>query len=90
MLICEDMMRKYKVGRWTDKIEIVEITKETDQSVWIGTRRHSKVTEYGTYFDDFESAKQKLIDRFERQIKNAREMIHKAESALGTLRKMQE
>lgn len=83
-------MRKYKVSRWLNRIETVEIEKETGRSVWVRGRKELKACNTHKYFDTFEEAKRYLIVRFETNIINAREVIRKTESSLETLRKMQE
>ena len=61
-------MDKYIAGSYPD-IKRIEITRESDSSIWIEThgkeRRRAKVTEYSTVLDTFDQAKSWLIDREE-------------------------
>lgn len=83
-------MKKYKTTKWSDVVTVVEVEKETDQSVWCRGCREAKSSLYHQYFDTFEEARKHLIERLEGQIKHARSAIHKAESALGAIRKINE
>ncbi|UIY58156.1 hypothetical protein [Burkholderia cepacia] len=83
-------MKKYLTRNWADKIQIIEVERETDESVWIKGRRNAKKSNIGIYHDTFGDAKQALVERHEKDIKVARDKIHRAESALGTIRKMTE
>jgi hypothetical protein len=83
-------MKKYVTKSYSDKIEVVEVERETESCVWIHGRRSMKSTEFDCFHDSFDAAKQTLIDRHEVDIRVARDRIHRAESALGTLRKMTE
>lgn len=81
-------MKKYLTKTYYEHIQIVEVERESEQSVWIKGTRNAKVTEYARYHDTFEEAKRHLIERHEKAIEYARDKIHRAESALGSIRKM--
>ena len=83
-------MKKYRTVTYSNKIEVCEVERETDKSVWIKGRRNDKITEFNRFHDSFEEAKQHLIDRHEKNIKRHRDEIHRSESELGTIRKMVE
>ena len=83
-------MKKYLTKKYYDEIEILEVERETAESVWIKGSRSAKSTTYSIYHDTFDSAKQFLIELHERDIKAAREKIQRAESALGLIRKLTE
>ena len=83
-------MNKYIVGSYPD-IKRIEITRESDSSIWIEThgkeRRSAKVTEYSVALDTFDQAKSWLIDRekgciaeYERRIAQSRAKISKYSS----------
>lgn len=68
------MMYKYRRG-YADKIERVEITRETDKSVWLkvprGERKAKKLSRYEVYYDTFEEAKECLIASIKNKIRQA-------------------
>jgi adenylate kinase family enzyme len=59
-------MIKYKA--WLDYITKIEIEKETEHFVYIGNRRDAKRSEFQSYYDRFEEAKQNLIDKYKRKL----------------------
>lgn len=67
---------KYKYRRGLgDKIERVEITRETDKSVWLkvpsGERKAKKLSRYEVYHDTFQAAKESLIKSIKNKISQA-------------------
>jgi hypothetical protein len=83
-------MKKYRTKSYSDMIESIEVERETKDSVWVNGRRNAKITSYDRYHESFEMARQWLIERHEGDISAARAKIHRAESALGSIRKMVE
>lgn len=67
-------MIKYKT-RW-EEIKKIEISRESDSSVWdMQNRRHNKNGEWENYFDTFEEAKNYLIEEKNKEIKKAQEQL---------------
>lgn len=61
---------KIKFKTYSEKIEKIEISKESETSVWdMKNRRHNKQSSYENYFDSFQDAKNYLIKKQEDQIK---------------------
>jgi hypothetical protein len=83
-------MKKYVTKDYSNKIIAIDVERETDESVWINGRRNAKITSWARYHNTFDDAKTYLIEKKERVITRAKEEIHQAESAIGTLRKMTE
>ena len=79
-------MYKYIAGSFPD-IKRVEITRESDSSIWIEThgkeRRCAKVTEYSEALDTFEEAKIWLIDREKGRITEYETRIAISRSKIG-------
>ncbi len=80
-------MKMYKTGGWKELIEIVEVTKVTDKSIWIGERRTAKRSNYANYWDTIEEAKEHLKEKYEQKIKVAERKIEKAKNDLKELDK---
>lgn len=72
-------MKKYKTSVAIGKIEQVEVSRETESSVWIVSRkggkeiRHSKKSGYYNFFDTHEQAKKFLWDNIENNISRNKE-----------------
>lgn len=50
------------------KIYEVKVERTTQHSVWISGNRRARFTEYEKYYDTFEEAKQKLIERYTHKV----------------------
>ncbi len=79
------------------EIKKVEIVKETAKQVvcllesWGGgvrERRCAKNGNYENFFSTFAEARDFLVDKEEKKISYAKERIHEAKSALGTIKAM--
>ena len=82
-------MKKYRSKLLGQEIDQVEVERETESSVWICGRKHSKVTDYECFHDTFEEAKSKIItrcrmelDRTMRCLKLEEEKLAKAQNLL--------
>jgi len=82
-------MKKYLANR-CGRIDKVEITRETDASVWVqsfgtaGTeRRRSKLAEDYGYFDSWGEARAWLIKMLTRDVESARRSLEYAKGKLG-------
>lgn len=77
----------YRVGPYSDKVEPVEVEKETAGFVVVGGRRNAKRSEYESYFPGEAEAGSFLIRRRQNALKDAQLKAQQARSALGELRK---
>lgn len=68
-------MIKYKSGHYGERIEKVEVIRETENSVWLGKHRTAKMSVYGCYFDTWDDAKQHLVDKAKRAVDGARDRL---------------
>lgn len=82
------MKKVYNVS-FHEKIQAVEITRETASNVWVKNSRgeesmHKKITSDGWYdfFDTLEEAKQHVIKFNELKIEKSRQAIESAELAI--------
>lgn len=79
----------YRVQSWGVKIEAVEVKKETAETVvwidrsWAGNPRESRSYKAGMFFPSFEEAKKSLVDKWEREVKQARISLDNANGQLG-------
>ena len=82
-------MIKYKIGGYREKIEAVEIERETDQMVFLpnGNREHKKCS-YHQYFDTWEEAHEVLMKQLEGKVASLRLRLNNAEGELGNLKGM--
>jgi hypothetical protein len=85
------MTTKYEVGGFFKKnlIELVEIEKETEKSIWINGRVHRKTTSYEKYFDTWEEAKDYLMAQTESKISHLSAELEKQKSKLKILLKLE-
>lgn len=82
------MTTKYKTGWKCDKIEKIEVERETDSSVWINGRRHYKRSVNEKYFDTWELAHACLLSRAEQKAADARMRLGRANGELGNVKGM--
>ena len=82
------MITKYRTSGWGSLIEKVEVTKETDKSVWLGVRREAKVSEYQCYFDTWDQAKAHVVSKAEAKLKAAKSRFDSARSHLERVKSM--
>lgn len=85
-------MKKYlaRNSTWGKLIELVEIERETESSVWIGGRRNSKISDYHCYFDSFDEAKAHLLEKADEKVIGARRSLELANSHLGNIKGLKE
>ena len=62
-------MKVYKTGGFKELIEIVEVDRVSNKSVWINGRRTSKRSIYCNYWDTMQNAKQHLLENLKEKIK---------------------
>lgn len=96
-------MIKYKtVSYGKNKIEPVEVARETESSVWIEhticstrgdrkeERRSAKSTSYESFHDTWEAAKQHLLDKAEAKLWGARRSLELAQAEFGNIKGMKQ
>jgi hypothetical protein len=79
---------KYKTNYSKNRIEAVTVERETDTSVWIGTRRVAKMSTYDAYHDSWSAAHTFLLANAERGIDIARQDLEMANGKLGNIKGM--
>ena len=92
---------KYKTGCGADKIEQVEVLRETNVSVFlpvnarslagakgVDERRDAKRSTYAQYHDTWEDAKAYLMAKAEGEVVAARRRLEQANSKLGNIKGM--
>lgn len=80
------MIVKYKT-RW-DKIEPVEVERETEGSVWVDGRRTAKTSTWASYFDSWAEAHARLVLEQEEAVASLRRQLESANGKLGQIRGM--
>ena len=87
-------MVRYKTERTEWRVEAkitpVEVEKETDVSVWIGGRRHGKVTDWHIYHDTWRAAHNYLTEVAERHVNRAKLALEQTKGAQGNVKGMKE
>jgi hypothetical protein len=88
-------MKKYRTSRWNPaKIEEIEITRETEVSVFYkspGSRTEScerKSADSHRWFNSWEEAHAYLVGEAERSVNNCRRMLETANGHLGNVKGM--
>jgi hypothetical protein len=87
-------MTLYRTGKYSIKIDAVEVERATDSSVWVfpffgsKLRRYKKHSAYEDYFDTWAEAKTFLQSRSEHKIQSLRMQLNVAEGTLGNVRGM--
>jgi len=83
-------LKKYKTCSWSNRIEIIDVDRETDSFVFIKGRRLCKNTEENLYADTFAEAKQHLLDLAERKVNSARLELERAKARYGNVKGLKE
>lgn len=84
------MIIKYRTGNYKNRVEKVEVERETKSSVWIGGKRNAKVSGWHMYFDSFDDAKNHLIAKVQREIDISQARLSAACAAKQDLLSMRE
>lgn len=79
----------YKTVRLSPKVEIVNIEKATDSSVWIGSRRRNRISEWECYFETLDDALTHLRTGLEDRVASLKRDMSVAQSALGEVKSQQ-
>jgi len=84
---------KYRTSSWRPEIEQVEVTRETEQSVFIACksgsdRREAKRSSYTQFHDSWADAHVYLSQRAESNVASCRRMLEKANGELGNIKGM--
>ncbi len=84
-------MEKFMVrGFSTKEIVKVEIERETGSTVWIkGGRCQRKESEYQSFFDTFEEAKQHCVDEAHKKLEVVKRQLDQARSYLAHALKLE-
>jgi hypothetical protein len=85
------MLRKFYFMFNSLRIVPVEITRETEDSVFLPLaggreRRQTKVGKYDQYCDTWEDARQALLDHARGKIQQARRDLHEAHTYYGSIK----
>jgi len=81
-------MKKYRT--YFNSIDVIEIEKESESSVWIDGRRRSKDSSWQQYFDNFQEAKNYLIDEKIKEIDRIAERLNSVRIELNKIEKLEE
>ena len=87
-------MKKYRVqlsflGINPD-IDILDVERETANSVWIKGRRNAKQSEYARYYDSWGEAHEALLQHGQRIVESLLDRLRREEGALGTVKGLKE
>ena len=85
-------MKMYMTNKWdfNDKIEVVEVERKTEKTVWIDGRRHAQLNDYHAYFDTFDEAKTYLLGVAESKLDAARRNLENAQGYMGNVKGLKE
>jgi hypothetical protein len=80
-------MKMYKASKfsWGKKIEVVEVERISDKSVWIKGRRCALDSSYDAYFSELSEAKACLIAIAMREAQSAEDQFKKKKKDLELL-----
>jgi hypothetical protein len=78
-------MKMYKTGGWKELIEVVEVEKVTEKSVWLSHGRIARISNYCIYWDTVEEAEEHLKASYNTMIKVAERRIEMAQYNLEAL-----
>ena len=85
-------MKKYRTGGYSKNlIQEVEIVRETEKQVVIRShngseRREAKRSDYQNYFDDWQSAKDFLLNNAEKKVDGIKMQLERARGELGNIK----
>lgn len=80
-------MEMYITGRFASElIDVVEVDRSTDKSVWINNRRESRHTDFYQYHSTWDDAYAYLLAKAEREVTNARFRLNSANGYLGNVK----
>lgn len=87
------LMIKYVTARPLSnrpRIDVIEVDRETESSVWIGGRRRAKQSVWDCYFDTFDEAKAFLTAKAEARLTAARLRLNDAQGFAGNVKGLKE
>ena len=82
------MKKIYRTRSFGTDIDVFDLVKETDATVWIKrgeqnkTDQYRKMSDSSQYFDTIEGAKKHLTDRYLKDIEYHKKQIERANEAL--------
>ena len=74
-------MKMYRTGQYYKLIEVVEVDRATEKSVWINGRTIRKRSNFYSYWDTVQDAKQHLLKKLEEKAATV-EMIKEIDSLI--------
>ena len=88
------MKYKYKRGGFSEAIERVEITRESEKCVWEKTRngecRHKKYSRSEIYYDSWDEAHKDLLDHTKAILEREKRSVMAAQETLDEVKAMQD
>ena len=85
------MKKTYRTISWGTDIDVFDVAKETDATIWIKrgennkTDQYRKRARYFQFFDTIEEAKKHLTDRYLKDIEYHEKQIDRANEAIRTV-----
>lgn len=79
---------KFQTRRYGSKIERVECTRETESSVFFGTQRQAKWSDWVQFHESWSDAHQHLMTSAEHEVAAARRGLELANAKLGNIKGM--
>lgn len=79
---------KFKTS-W-NRIERIEIERESASCVWVNGRKRAKHTSWESYFNSFEEAKASLVQEAEEEVESAKADLQRARSKLGNAQSLKD
>ena len=89
------MKKTYRTISWGTDIDIFEVVKETNSTVWIkrkennNTEQYRKMSDSFQYFDTIEGAKKHLTGRYTDEIEYHKKQIERANEALKNVQALE-
>lgn len=81
-------MKKYRVSRYNIEVEELEITKESEHSIWINNHCERKNTEENKHFNTWYEAYVYLLHREHEKVKHFQYQLKKSTRLLESVQDM--
>jgi hypothetical protein len=72
----------YKISKVSVRIEAVDVERHTDSCVYVRGRQFKRYTSYDCYFQTWEEARSRLVERYLLQVKYAEAALRHAKNDL--------
>ena len=80
---------KYLARDWySTTIEVVEVERETESSVWVNGSRRKRSGGRDRYFDEWKDAHEWLIELAQRKLDDAKVALQRAQGRMGNIKGM--